>query len=198
MAWGDRKGESDFIRLAAMLSPEYVVVMVGLSSQKIKKLPSNVIGIEHTENVEDAKTREDSWLESECKNFQGIFMKGIPVGDDCAFCPEIISIIKNGKYDIIIVGAYYTPTGMMAILTDNSLLRELLWDKLLHVEQKAESPILVVWLVIWSASLFLVGVILDMLRRKTIEKWLSSGGAYIERKMNCLWNKLKICYSDNH
>ena len=51
--WGDRKGESDFIRLAAMLSPEYVVVMVGLSSQKIKKLPSNVIGIEHTENVED-------------------------------------------------------------------------------------------------------------------------------------------------
>lgn len=84
------------------------------------------------------------------------------------------------------------------LLTDNSLLRELLWDKLLHVEQKAESPILVVWLVIWSASLFLVGVILDMLRRKTIEKWLSSGGAYIERKMNCLWNKLKICYSDNH
>ena len=51
--WGDRKGEGDFIRLAAMLSPEYVVVMVGLSSQKIKKLPSNVIGIEHTENVED-------------------------------------------------------------------------------------------------------------------------------------------------
>lgn len=51
--WGDRKGESDFIRLAAMLPPEYVVVMVGLSSQKIKKLPSNVIGIEHTENVED-------------------------------------------------------------------------------------------------------------------------------------------------
>lgn len=62
-----------------------------------------------------AKTREDSWLESECKNFQGIFMKGIPVGDDCAFCPEIISIIKKGKYDVIIVGAYYTPTGMMAI-----------------------------------------------------------------------------------
>lgn len=51
--WGDRKGESDFIRLAAMLPPEYIVVMVGLSSQKIKKLPSNVIGIEHTENVED-------------------------------------------------------------------------------------------------------------------------------------------------
>lgn len=41
-----------------------------------------------------AKTREDSWLESECKNFQGIFMKGIPVGDDCAFCPEIISMEK--------------------------------------------------------------------------------------------------------
>lgn len=62
-----------------------------------------------------AKTREDSWLESKCKNFRGIFMKGIPVGDDCAFCPEIINIIKNGKYDVIIVGAYYTPTGMLAI-----------------------------------------------------------------------------------
>lgn len=51
--WGDRKGENDFIRLAAMLPPEYAVVMVGLPSQKIKKLPSNVIGIEHTENAED-------------------------------------------------------------------------------------------------------------------------------------------------
>lgn len=62
-----------------------------------------------------AKTREDSWLESVCKNFHGVFMKGIPVGDDCAFCPEIINIINKGKYDVIIVGTYYTPTGMLAI-----------------------------------------------------------------------------------
>lgn len=62
-----------------------------------------------------AKTREDSWLEGMCKNFSGIFMKGISAGDDCAFCPEVINIIRKGKFDVIIVGAYYTPTGMLAI-----------------------------------------------------------------------------------
>lgn len=51
--WGARKGEDDFIQLAAILPPEYIVVMVGLPNKKIKKLPDNVIGIEHTENVEE-------------------------------------------------------------------------------------------------------------------------------------------------
>lgn len=62
-----------------------------------------------------AKTREKEWLQSKNDNFESIFMKGIHVGDDCAFCPEIIKIIKKGCFDFIIVGAYYTPTGMLAI-----------------------------------------------------------------------------------
>jgi len=41
-------------------------------------------------------------------------MKGISIGDDSAFCPEIISIIKSGSFDNIIVGIYYSPTGILA------------------------------------------------------------------------------------
>ena len=32
-----------------------------------------------------------------------------------AFCPEIIKIIKKGHFDLIVVGGYSTPTGMVLI-----------------------------------------------------------------------------------
>lgn len=78
------------------------------------------------------------------------------------------------------------------LLTDNSLLRDLLWGKFLHVEQRAESPILVIWFIIWSVSLFLVGIALDAIRRRTIAKWLRSASLYVENKLNTLCHRLKM------
>ena len=62
-----------------------------------------------------ASDREDSWLSSSFLNFNAVFMDGKEYGNEAAFCPEICSIIKKGKYDEIVVGAYYTLTGMLAI-----------------------------------------------------------------------------------
>lgn len=55
-AWSPRKGFDDFIALAAMLPKSCKLVMVGLPLDKIKKLPSNIIGINRTDNpIELAK-----------------------------------------------------------------------------------------------------------------------------------------------
>ncbi|HHQ4598308.1 glycosyltransferase [Aeromonas veronii] len=48
--WSPRKGFNDFIALAKMLPDNYRLVMVGLSPDKIKTLPSNIIGIHRTDN----------------------------------------------------------------------------------------------------------------------------------------------------
>lgn len=50
--WSERKGLKDFLKLSEKLSDQYRIVLVGLSSKQIKILPSNIIGIERTESVE--------------------------------------------------------------------------------------------------------------------------------------------------
>lgn len=46
--WDKRKGLSDFIELSEMLDQKYCIVLIGLNRRQIKKLPSNIIGIEKT------------------------------------------------------------------------------------------------------------------------------------------------------
>lgn len=60
-----------------------------------------------------AKTRDDEWLQSKIVNFQAVFLKGIAVGDDTALCMGVIPLIKKENFDCIIIGAYYTPTGIL-------------------------------------------------------------------------------------
>lgn len=50
--WDSRKGYTDVIKLADLL-PEYQVVIVGISAKQAKVLPSNTIGIQRTESVEE-------------------------------------------------------------------------------------------------------------------------------------------------
>lgn len=61
----------------------------------------------------NAKSRDSSWLNQKIVNFKGIFMKGKAIGDDIAFCPEILRIVRKGKFDRIVVGIYYSPTGIL-------------------------------------------------------------------------------------
>lgn len=51
--WNSRKGLPDFIKLRQLLSKNYTIVLVGLSSSQIKMLPPGIIGIQRTQNLQD-------------------------------------------------------------------------------------------------------------------------------------------------
>ena len=52
-AWTSEKGLDDFYKLASMLSKDEIIVLVGMTSSQIEKLPTNIIGIQRTENREE-------------------------------------------------------------------------------------------------------------------------------------------------
>lgn len=54
--WDKRKGLSSFIELADRLDESYQIILVGLSKKQIEKLPSNIIGIERTNGVQELVT----------------------------------------------------------------------------------------------------------------------------------------------
>lgn len=62
-----------------------------------------------------SKERSDKWLPESAKNFKAIFMKGVRYGVAEALCPEVIRYLSPTKYDVIVVGMYSSPTGMLAI-----------------------------------------------------------------------------------
>ncbi len=51
--WEERKGLKDFFEIAKKLDNSYQVVLVGLTKNQLKKLPSNIIGIARTENQQE-------------------------------------------------------------------------------------------------------------------------------------------------
>ena len=51
--WEKRKGLDSFLELAKQQDNEYQIVLIGLNSKQIKQLPSNIIGINRTENVQE-------------------------------------------------------------------------------------------------------------------------------------------------
>ena len=51
--WSERKGLSDFFKVAEQLDEKYAIVMVGLDEKQINKLPSQIVGIQKTNNVQE-------------------------------------------------------------------------------------------------------------------------------------------------
>lgn len=51
--WAERKGFNDYIELSKMLSDDMVIILLGLDKKKSVGLPSNIIGIEKTESIQD-------------------------------------------------------------------------------------------------------------------------------------------------
>ena len=49
--WSEEKGLFDFIKLAELLHPEEVIILVGVKPGQMKLLPCNIIGISRTENI---------------------------------------------------------------------------------------------------------------------------------------------------
>lgn len=52
-AWSEHKGLSKYYRLADLLGNSFQVVLVGLTERQCRQLPSNVIGIQRTNSVEE-------------------------------------------------------------------------------------------------------------------------------------------------
>ena len=51
--WSTRKGFDDYIELSKRLGQDYMIMLVGLTKDKISSLPPNVIGIRRTSNIEE-------------------------------------------------------------------------------------------------------------------------------------------------
>lgn len=51
--WKQRKGFESFISLASKVSDRYHFVMIGVSDEEKKKLPSNILGLSRTENQQE-------------------------------------------------------------------------------------------------------------------------------------------------
>ena len=49
--WMEEKGWNDFMQLAELLSPEEVIVLVGVKEEQKKGLPKNIVPISRTENL---------------------------------------------------------------------------------------------------------------------------------------------------
>lgn len=59
--------------------------------------------------------RGENWSSKKVVNFKAIFLKSMKLYKTNSVNPEVISYLKM-DYDIIVIGGYSTPTGMMAIL----------------------------------------------------------------------------------
>lgn len=62
-----------------------------------------------------AKDRNKEWLNREEIKFKYKFLNGIKIGNEMAFCPGIINVVKKEEFDLIVVGGYSTPTSMLLI-----------------------------------------------------------------------------------
>lgn len=65
--------------------------------------------------TKSAKNRSAVWKTEAYENFRAVFMKGVRVGEAEAFCPEILKYLSPEAYDVIVIGFYSSPTGMLAI-----------------------------------------------------------------------------------
>ena len=58
--------------------------------------------------------RDIIWKNIDIKNFSPIFLEGINIKANKAFCPSIIKYIKELDFDMFVIGGYNTPTAMLA------------------------------------------------------------------------------------
>ncbi|MDO5425084.1 MAG: glycosyltransferase family 4 protein [Eubacteriales bacterium] len=62
-----------------------------------------------------SKERDERWVSETETHYRPVFMRGIRHGVAEAICPEVIKYLSPEKFDIIVVGMYSSPTGMIAI-----------------------------------------------------------------------------------
>lgn len=66
--------------------------------------------------MQQAKDRDESWTNYNDEFYKKKQLKGMGIGNDSAFCIEVLKFLDKSVYDVIVVGGYSTPTAMLAIL----------------------------------------------------------------------------------
>ena len=59
--------------------------------------------------------RDESWKKYRFTNFTGVFLNGISIKSDAAFCPSVIKYIRSITSDILIITNISSPTGIIAM-----------------------------------------------------------------------------------
>lgn len=65
--------------------------------------------------LEKAIDRDRKWIGEKAFKYREVFLNGKRIGNDSAICFSIIKFLMKNDYDLIVVGGYSTPTGMLAI-----------------------------------------------------------------------------------
>lgn len=65
--------------------------------------------------LEYATDRDKNWKANGAVNFKEVYLKGKRTGTDSALCYSVIEYLKDKTYDVVVIGGYSTPTGMLAI-----------------------------------------------------------------------------------
>lgn len=63
-----------------------------------------------------ADNRNSDWFSNQIKNFKAIYLKSLLVGVDSGLSFQVLKFLKMSKFDIIVIGGYSTPTGILSIL----------------------------------------------------------------------------------
>lgn len=63
----------------------------------------------------NAKSRDTAWVADSMDCFKAVYLKGIRIGEAESFSLDVLQYLSNKRYDVIVVGMYSSPTGMLAI-----------------------------------------------------------------------------------
>lgn len=120
-SWGDRKGLSDYFKLREIIDDSFLIVLVGLPAKISASLPSGIIGVSRTDNVEELVNIYSSasivlnlaYEESFGKTTPEGMACGIPsIVYDCTASPELVDentgiIVEKGNIKAV-ADAIYT------------------------------------------------------------------------------------------
>ena len=62
-----------------------------------------------------ATDRDEKWKAQKAEYFEEIFLTGKKFGNDSALCFSVYKYLKDPRYDLIVIGGYSTPTGILSI-----------------------------------------------------------------------------------
>ena len=148
------KGYGDFLRLRTMLPSDYLITLVGVSAKQKRSLPDGIIGIEHTQNVEqlvDIYNQADHFLNlTSDDNFPTTNIEamacGTPVltyrtgGSPDALTPETGYVVRQGDLERVrdIVLAHHKTEATVRACTERARQfdRETIYHQYLELYRK--------------------------------------------------------------
>lgn len=98
--WSDHKGLKDIIEISKMIDNQTIMIVIGLSDIQIQTLPSNIIGIKRTENIQQLAeyySLADLFINpSKAESFGLVTVEAMACGTpvvvyNTTACPELVS-----------------------------------------------------------------------------------------------------------